>query len=290
MTAECPSCGRHSVHRGSKARPGRYQCVNRNCQVNYFTDPNIIRGDNNRKARLLSIDIETLPPIFYSWSTSPEYLSAPMLIKDWSLLSYSAKWVGDDAIISSVLTSQEAIARDDRRIAQEIWNLIDQAHTVITHNGKRFDIKKINARFWKHKLPKPSSYRVIDTLVTARQVFGLTYNTMDFIAEFVERDRKLETSMSLWIQADHGDPKALEEMLEYNDQDVRTQEQIYMEMRPWIPNHPNLTLYTNRKGCPICMEKGYKQIGLHYTNKKKYPEYRCPHCGGVWHGSKAIKS
>jgi DNA polymerase III epsilon subunit-like protein len=215
-----------------------------------------------------------------------------MMIQDWSLLSYSAKWVGDDKIISSVLTPEEVAIRDDRRLAVEIQQLLDRAHITITHNGKRFDIKKINARLWKHRLPKPSSYKVVDTLVEAKKIFGLTYNTMDFIAEFIERDQKLDTSTGLWVRADNGDPAALREMLEYNEQDVRTQEQIYLEMRPWMESHPNLTIYNphlHDGSCPICLHRGHTKIGYHYTNKKKYAEFRCNHCGGTWHSSKASK-
>ena len=284
MTA-CPVCGSTSRHsQGSKARPGRFRCTD--CGREY-TD----RSSHPTRSRLLSIDIETLPPKFYSWSPAVDYLSRPMLIQDWSLLSYSAKWIGDDKIVSSVLTPAEAAIRDDRRISKEIWNLLDKAFIAITHNGRRFDIKKINTRFWKHKLHKPSQYKVIDTLVAAKQVFGLTYNTMDFIAEFVDRDQKLHTSMALWVGADHGDPESLRTMLEYNDQDVRTQEQIYLEMREWIPNHPNLTLYNknDKNACPVCLHKGHKKIGYHYTNKKKYPEFRCNGCGATWHSSKAVK-
>lgn len=284
MTA-CPRCGSASlVRQGSAARPGRFRC--KNCK-HEFTD----RNSHPNHVRLLSIDIETLPGKFYAWSPAPEFIGSHMMIEDWSLLSYAAKWVGDDRIISDVLTPDEVSRRDDGRITGGIWRLLDQAHIVITHNGKRFDIRKINTRLWKHKFHKPSHYKVIDTLVAAKQVFGLTYNSMDFIAEFTERDRKLETNKGLWTRADQGDPEALKEMLVYNEQDIRTQEQIYMEMREWIPNHPSLTAYNKRDqhACPVCLHKGHKQIGYYFTNKKKYKEFRCKGCGATWHNSKAEK-
>lgn len=285
MTASCPRCRSTSlISQGSANRPGRFRC--KNCRYE-FTD----KSSHLRKANLLSIDIETLPLKYYAWSPANDYLGRHQLIQDWSLLSFSAKWVGDDRIISSVLTPQEAITRDDRRLAVMIWELLDKSFTAITHNGKRFDIKKINARFWKHRLHKPSSYKVVDTLVSAKAVFGLTYNSMDFIAEFIERDQKLNTNHGLWVRADHGDPDALAEMLEYNDQDVRTQEQIYLEMREWIPNHPNLTIYDghDKGACPVCLHRGHKQIGYYYSKSKKYKEHRCNSCGATWHDSKAEK-
>ena len=282
---QCPDCGSDVVSVGSHKRPDRFRC--KNCGRE-FTDRNH-RPRRHTRPRLLSIDIETLPGKFYAWSPANDYLGHHMMIEDWSLLSYSAKWIGDDRIISSVLTSEETIKRDDRRLSIQIQALLDNAHTVITHNGRRFDIKKINTRLWKYRLQKPSDYRVIDTLVSAKAVFGMMYNTMDAIAEFVERDRKLSTDFSLWARADHGDPAALQEMLEYNDQDVLTQEQIYMEMRPWIKGHPNLAIIAGVDACPICLHDKYKHIGYHYTNKKAYKEYRCNHCGSTWHATKAAK-
>jgi hypothetical protein len=267
MTAHCPDCGSTSYYNnGSAKRPDRFRC--KSCGREWTER-------NNRP--------HTQPRLLW--------LGHHKMIQDWSLLSYSAKWIGDDKIISSVLTSEEAVKHDDRRIAAEIQGLLDRAHTVITHNGRRFDIKKINTRLWKHKLQKPSDYRVIDTLVSAKSVFGLMYNSMDAIAEFVERDRKLDTNFALWTRADNGDPDALREMLEYNDQDVRTQEQIYMEMRPWIKGHPNLAVIAGKPdACPVCLHRGpHKHIGFHYTNKKAYKEFRCSCCGSTWHSSKAIK-
>ncbi len=285
MKQQCPDCEAKAPYRvGSKNRPDRFRC--RNCGREWTE-----RNHRPRKQpRLLSIDIETLPLKYYAWSPYGDYLGRQLLIEDWSLLSYSAKWVGDDRIMSNVLTPEEAVKRDDRRIAAEIWQLLDKSHIWITHNGRRFDIRKINTRFWKHQLHKPSQGKLIDTLVTAKSVFGLTYNTMDFIAEFIERDEKLHTNMDLWARADRGDPAALDEMLAYNEQDVRTQEQIYMRMREWIPNHPNLTIYNHhdKNACPVCLHKEQKQIGFFYTNKKRYPEFRCKGCGTTWHGSKAV--
>lgn len=281
----CPDCRSTSViKQGSASRPDRYRC--KNCGRE-FTDRN---HRPHKQPKLLSIDIETLPGKYYSWSPAADYLGRNMMIQDWSLLSYSAKWVGDNKIISSVLTPEEAIKRDDRRLAIEIQALLDKAHTAITHNGKRFDIKKINTRLWKHKLQRPSDYKVIDTLVTAKQVFGLSYNSMDFIAEFVERDQKLDHAWGLWEGADHGDPQALHDILEYNDQDVRTQEQIYMEMRPWMPNHPNIAIIAGIDACPICLNHKYHKLPeFYYTNKNKYKQYRCDGCGSIWHATKAEK-
>jgi hypothetical protein len=277
----CPYCAGTATRRGSKRRPDRYQC--KQCKQ-YFTDRTA------QSPRILSIDIETLPIKAYVWGTWKQNIYRPQIIEDWCLLSYSAKWIGNDNIISNVLTPQEAVRRDDKRVAKEIWRLLDNASVAITHNGKRFDIRKINSRLWKHNLHRPSSYKVIDTLVSARAIFGQTYNSMDAIAEFIGADQKLDTEFALWDGCSNGNEDSLFEMVTYNEQDVRTQEQIYMAMREWMPSHPSFAIYAGLTNvCPVCLENNYASIGFYVTNKKKYREYRCRCCHSIWHNSKAVK-
>jgi hypothetical protein len=120
-------------------------------------------------------------------------------------------------------------------------------------------------------------------------MFGLTYNKLDFIAEYKNIQEKLETDFELWRQCDEGNKSALQRMREYNERDVEIQEQIYFEMRDWIPNHPNLTLYVNKdNACPVCLAEGSKEIGIYVASIRKYPEYRCSQCGSVWHSTKSV--
>lgn len=241
--------------------------------------------------KILSLDIETLPILGYSWGVWNQNIYPEQVKKDWCLLSYSAKWIGSSNIISNVLSPKDAVNRDDIKLAKEIWMLLDEADIINGHNSKRFDIKKINTRFWKHELHKPSSYKHIDTLTSARTIFGLTYNKLGFIAEYKGIQQKLETDFELWEQCDEGNKLALQQMREYNERDVEIQEQIYLEMRDWIPNHPDLRIYENKENsCPICLiEDNYKKTGIYVARSRKYPEYRCNSCGSIWHSNVSIR-
>lgn len=241
-------------------------------------------------SNVLVFDVETMPLVGYIWNPWNTNMYENQMIKDYCILSYSAKWYDDDRIMSDILTPKEAVARNDKRILTNFWKLINMADVVITHNGKRFDIRKLNARFWKNHMPKPSSYKVIDTLTSAKAVFGLTYNSMDFIAKYIGMQEKLETDFDLWKGCDNGDKESLQYMREYNEQDIRVQEDVYTEMRGWIPNHPDMSVYANLTNvCPVCLGMDYKQVGLYTASKLRYAEYRCDGCGSVWHDSKAIK-
>lgn len=245
---------------------------------------------NNSGVGVLSIDIETLPILGYTWNVWNTNIYSNQVEKDWSLLSYSAKWIDSGKIISDILTTKEALNREDKRLASGIWNLLNKSSVVITHNGRRFDIKKINTRFWKHGLHRPSSYKVIDTLVAAKSVFGLTYNTLDFIAKYIGLQEKLDTDFELWRRCDRGEKEALQYMREYNENDVVMQEEIYLNMREWIPGHPNLSIYTKLENvCPICLGENFKEIGLFTANIYQYKEYRCNSCGSVFHDTHSVK-
>jgi len=241
-------------------------------------------------SKVLVIDIETLPLLGYAfnpWNTS---ITPSHLVKDFCILSYSAKWLDGNAITSDILTPKEALKRDDKRILKTVWKLLEEANVIITHNGKRFDVRMLNARFWKNKFHKPSSYKVIDTLAAAKAVFGLTYNSMDYIAKYIGMQEKMDTNFALWVGCDNGDVDSLNYMLEYNDQDVRTQEEIYMEMREWIPNHPDMSVYAKLDNvCPVCLGTDHEEIGFYTAAKLQYKEHRCSECGSIWHDSKAIK-
>ena len=273
---------------------GAKRCIHRQDVKHH---PNCFNKDGTPKSnvqmtavKVLVLDVETLPILGYTWDVWNTNINPAGVKKDWCILSWSAKWLNDDKMMSDVLTPSEAVARDDSRLVASFWKLLDDSDIIISHNGRRFDIRKLNTRFWKNKMHPPSSYKVIDTLSAAKGVFGLTYNSQSFIAKFLGIQEKLDTDLALWISCDDGDRKSLSYMREYNENDVDMLEQIYLEIRAWIPNHPNMRVYGNLSGaCPVCLSSDYREIGLYTSSTNRYKEYRCNSCGSIWHDSKKIK-
>ena len=104
--------------------------------------------------KILMLDIETTPIPVWCWSLGKQYVQTHNMMKDdngktidWYILSWSAKWLYDDKVLSDVLTPKEAINRNDERVLQSVWKLLDEADIIIAHNGDRFDLRKIKARF-----------------------------------------------------------------------------------------------------------------------------------------------
>lgn len=284
----CPYCSSLDTHKKGFAfnlnnKRQRYKC--NNCKHKFM------EAEEETPPAILFFDIETLPIVAYTWGTWGVDISNDKIIKDWCCLAFSAKWLDDNRIIADILTPKEVANRDDERLCKHVWKLLDDADIVVAQNGRRFDIPKMNGRFWKHGLGPPASYKIIDTMESAKKTFGLTYNSLDFLGEYLGAGRKLKIDFSLWEQCDQGHKDALKLMSEYNQQDVILLENVYNKMRPWIQNHPRLTLYDKVVGkCPVCLGGDYKKIGLYTAAQKQYAEYRCNSCGSVWHDTKAERN
>ncbi len=235
-------------------------------------------------AKILLIDIETAPMEVYVWDLRHnDYISPQNIKKSFSLLTWSAKWLCEAKTMSARVSIDEAFNREDYSIITKAWSLLDKADIVIAHNGKRFDIKKLNARFILHRLMPPSPYVVIDTLLESRKNFGFPSHSLDYIqSQFDDAERKLETSMKLWDRCVTGDKKAIKEMETYNKQDVAILEDWYMRMRPWIKSHPNLGLFVevDEPVCPNCASSVLEWNGYYQTPANLWAAFRCQ-CGAI---------
>lgn len=242
--------------------------------------------------RILVFDIETSPLVVYSWGVYQQFINPDNVINDWYVISWAAKWLNSNEIISNVLTAKEAQESDDRRIVSRLWELFDAADIIIAHNCDRFDKRKMNWRFLIHGFPPPLSSKTIDTLKVARKYFSATSNKLDYLTNALSIGKKSETGgLDLWKDCMSGDKKALEKMLNYNINDILILERVYLLLQPWITNHPNLGLYNsdNTVVCPACGSteiETYEKIIT--TAANAYYQYRCNSCSHVGRTKKPI--
>lgn len=250
----------------------------------------IVRGA--RIPKILIFDIETAPMRAYVWRMWKENIAPCQVISDWFMIAWSAKWLYAGEVMGDVLTSKEAVAEDDSRIVKSLWKLIDAADIVVSHNGDRFDIPRMNARFIIHDLYPPKPYFSVDTCQTARRQFGFSSNRLDSLADYFGFDHKLDTDFSLWQKCLEGDSEALGYMSEYNKRDVTLLEEVYLKLRPWIRNHPNISnILQDMNVCTVCGSYRLEKIeGEYYTGVNRYELYRCKDCGAVIRGRKALPS
>lgn len=237
---------------------------------------------SNIAAKVLLFDIETAPLEVYTWGLYDQRISPCNVIKDWSVLTWAAKWLCDDKIMSAKVTTSQAEAREDYKILVPMWELLEEADIVIGHNCSRFDLRKLNARFVVNGMKPPMPYQVIDTLTACRKHFAFSSNKLDYISSTLACRGKIDTNFELWKRCVSGDPDALNEMEEYNRQDVVALEDVYFIIRPWIRSHANMGLYVESKDpvCPACGGDNLTWKGHYYTPAGKYKSFRC-HCGAI---------
>jgi hypothetical protein len=233
--------------------------------------------------KVLLLDIETTPLQVHCWGTWKQRIGHEQVINDWFMLSYSAKWLFDSKMYGSVLTPEEALHKDDSRIARELWKLFDQADVLIGHNILGFDLPKAQTRFLLNKLAPPSPFRVIDTLKVAQQNFRFASNKLDYIGQLLLNDKKIHTEYQLWLRCLDGDATSLEEMLTYNKKDVLLLEEAYVFLRPYIKNHPNMGIYQEsiEPSCPTCGSTNIDECGHYTTSVNRYLAFRCKDCGSI---------
>jgi predicted RNA-binding Zn-ribbon protein involved in translation (DUF1610 family) len=236
-----------------------------------------------KQPKVLLIDIETTPLQVHCWGTWKQRIGYEQVINDWFMLSYSAKWLFDSKMYSSVLTPTEAVNKDDSRIARELWKLFDQADVLVGHNINGFDLPKAQTRFLMNKLAPPSPFRVIDTLKVAQQNFRFASNKLDYIGQLLLNDRKIHTEYQLWLRCLEGDAKSLQDMLIYNRKDVLLLEEAYVFLRPYIKSHPNMAIYQEsiEPSCPNCGSANIDECGYYATSVNRYLAFRCKDCGAI---------
>ena len=238
-------------------------------------------------ARILFLDIETSPNIGYTWGKYEQNVIE--YVQEWYVLCFAWKWLDEKVHASAQrdFSSYKKDMTDDYNVMVVLWNLLDKADIVVVHNGARFDLPKINARFIYHGLTPPSPYKVVDTLKVSRKYFKFDSNKLDDIGKYLKVGRKLETGgFELWKGCMAGDEKAWDKMVKYNKQDVVLLEEVYKKFRPWIVGHPNLNVINNRlTNCPNCGSEHLQSHGFSFSQTAKKRRYQCQDCGAWSHGA-----
>jgi DNA polymerase elongation subunit (family B) len=249
------------------------------------------KKDPHVMPKILILDIETSPLRAYVWNLWKQNIYIDQIISNFFIISWSAKWLLEDAVFSQCISKEEILVEDDKRIVETLWLLLNQADVVIAHNGSQFDVPKIKSRFLVYGLPPTTFYQQIDTLKVAKSEFGFSSNKLDALARVLGIEGKMNTDFTLWSDCMRGNEIALQYMEEYNRQDVKLLEEVYLCMRPYIKSHPNYNLYIDSQSpvCPHCGHTELEFVGYYYfTQTGKYRNYRCVSCGALSRERKTV--
>lgn len=234
--------------------------------------------------RILILDIESLPLTTYTWALFDQNIPLNMVKEDWSVLSWAAKWLDDPPGKMMYADQRNAKnVRDDKKMLEGIWNLMDEADVVIGQNSNSFDIKKLNARFVMNGMKPPTTFKKIDTKLLAKKHFAFTSNKLEFMAEKINKkykklSHKSYPGFSLWLACMAGDKKAWPVLKEYNCHDVLATEELYKVLRAW--DNVNFDAYHDElEHTCVCGNNTFKLNGFAYTATSKVQRFVCKACG-----------
>lgn len=238
----------------------------------------------SNKPRIAYFDIENAPILGYSWSIWETNVIE--VIQPSYLLCFSYKWVGEKKVHTRALPDYSNFRKnktDDSALCRDLHKFMCEADIIIAQNGDAFDIKKSNARLAANGIEPPSPYKTIDTLKIARRHFKFDSNKLDALGGYLQAGRKLATTgKQLWFSCMAGDKAAWRKMIRYNVQDVNLLEQVYLKLRPWAANHPNLNTYTEGDACPKCQSKHTIHRGFNRSKVKAMHKVQCLDCRGYF--------
>lgn len=231
--------------------------------------------------KILYIDIETTPILAYCWGIWDQNISLAQVVEDWSVLAFCAKWAHEDKLIYMDQRNARNV-RDDKKLLQAVWKLLDECDIVVGQNSDAFDIKKLNARFALHGMKPPSDYRQEDTKKMASRKFAFTSNKLEYLSTNLNKDytKQKNSGFSMWVRCLEKDKEAFKEMEKYNKYDVLALEELHKKLSPWA-SKINVNLYTGDTDIIKCTcgSSNLRGKGFSYTNSGKYQRYICRTCG-----------
>lgn len=229
------------------------------------------------KPRILVTDIETVPGTAYVWDIwNPVPLG--QLIEAGRPVCAAWQWLGE----SAVHFDAEWKHKDPTHWLKAIHKALSAADAVVTYNGKKFDLPKLNGLFIKAKLKPLPAITHIDLFQFVKRNMGLISNKLEVVAVFLDIGSKMKhEGFRLWKGVMAGLPGPRTRMERYNKQDVRLTTRAYKRLRTYIPDHPHIHMHG---ACPVCGSFHIGSNGWRRTRTMKYKRLQCLDCGHTFKG------
>ena len=237
----------------------------------------------NDNPRILFLDIEWKPAQAFVWQLFDVNVALNQLIDSGGLLCFAAKWAGERKthFYSEWGDGQQGMA-------EAAHALLDAADAVITYNGDRYDLPKLQGAFLLAGLTPPAPVTSIDLYKSVKKL-GFLSNKLAFIGPLLTGESKVKhEGMELWVKVLAGCAKAQKRMEKYCVQDTRMLEPLYMKIRPYITTHPHLGM-TSRFACGACGSSRIQSRGVRRTKASFTQRLHCQACGS-WQDGKRVKA
>lgn len=198
-----------------------------------------------------------------------------------TILCIGYKWLGNPKVhVPTILDYSKNNFLDDKGLVKSFAEVYNQADYSCGHYASRFDVPMIQSKLIKYGLPPLAPIPLIDTWRVSRDNFKLHSNRLATIQEFLGVEHaKTAINFDDWLQAAHGNKKALKQVVEHCRLDVLVLEEVFLKLRPLIKNEPSRRLFVDGDGCIACGSKNLQRRGYTVTKTRKYERLQCQTCG-----------
>lgn len=248
------------------------------------------------RPRVLTLDIETSPMLAWTFSLFRPFIGINQIVQETRVISWAAKWYGDDRVMF-----RSEFHHGRGVMLRQMHELLNEADIVIHFNGDSFDVPHLRREFDQAGGFAPfSPFQTIDLYRQLKKTRYYPSNKLEYIASRLDIGHKVSHSgIDLWIDCltdpPEDDPnrqkRAWALMRKYNKQDVVLTEDLYSEVRSWLPSHPHVGLFTEDPTvdcCDVCGSTDLESRGHAYTKLAKYPRFVCRACGKWGRSKKAV--
>jgi hypothetical protein len=243
--------------------------------------------------KILTYDIETAPLISHTWGIWQQNVSIGAIKQDGYILSWAAKWYGDDTVMNDNLQRHGNKIEKQGDMVKGLYDLIEEADVVVGFNSDKFDRKHINTAFLMAGMAPPSPPKSIDLMKVAKANFRFVSNKMDYILGKLDLPHKMSNAgFQLWVDCMNGKQEAWDEMQAYNDQDVIVTELLLDRLKPWIKNWPTARREPDdlRPTCNNCGSTHVNRKGIETLKATAYQRYKCSDCGNNMRGKELMNT
>ena len=235
-----------------------------------------------REPRILLYDLETsLQTVAVFQLGGNDWIQPSNILQERHIICAAWQWLGEDKIHTvSLLDDPERFARDehdDRHVVETLHKVMSEADVVVAHYGDSFDNKYVLTRILYHGLDPLPPLQTIDTKKIAKQRFYFNANNLDYIGKYLKVGQKSAHGPGLWLDILKGGDKAvaaIKKMVVYNRGDVELLREVFLKLRPYIPNYINRELF-GHTGCPRCGSKKVQSRGTYYALTRTYRRWQC---------------
>lgn len=243
--------------------------------------------------KILIYDIETsLETVAVFGLKYNDFIDPVNILTERHVVCVCWQWLGEKKVHAvSLLDDPKRFAKDphdDKFVCETFHDVLSEADVIVAHNGDNFDFRYLKTRMLKHGLPALPPITSVDTYKVAKSAFMFNSNKLDYLGKYLGFGGKKSTPKGLWLDVLAGNRKAIRTMVEYNKRDVTLLRDVFMKLRPYIPNYISRELFGNL-GCPRCGSRKIQSRGVHRAISRVYQRFQCQSCSGWFKAAKNDK-